>query len=202
MMGCSPGDTECRDDEKPAHQVMITKGYWIGQTPVTQAAFQQAMGSNPSHFRGAELPVEQVTWDQSKNYCETVGARLPTEAEWEYAARAGNASSRYGEINAIAWWGQNSGATSHPVGRKQPNAWNLYDMIGNVCHWTADYWGSYSGGGLIDPEGPPPSGGRVARGGSWLHGKTVCFRLSSRYGQGTAGGFRFNNLGFRCVVKH
>ena len=93
------------------------------------------------------------------------GGRLPTEAEWEYAARAGSASSRYGEINAIAWWGQNSGATTHPVGQKQPNAWNLYDMIGNVCHWTEDYWGPYSGGGMIDPEGPPPSGGRVGRGG-------------------------------------
>jgi formylglycine-generating enzyme required for sulfatase activity len=198
-MGCSPGDTECRDDEKPLHEVTITNGFWIGQTPVTQAAFQRVMGANPSYFRGADLPVEQVTWDQSRSYCQLVNGRLPTEAEWEYAARAGSTGGRYGDLDAIAWWGSNSGQTTHPVAQKLPNAWGLYDMIGNVCHWTADLWGPYYGGGQTDPLGPSNGGGRVGRGGSWLHGKTVWFRASSRYGQGT-GGFRFNNLGFRCVA--
>ncbi len=198
-MGCSAGDLECRDDEKPAHQVMITKGYWIGQTPVTQAGFERVMGQNPSHFRGPDLPVEMVTFDESVAYCVAVGGKLPSEAQWEYAARAGSTGSRYGDIDAIAWTGLNSGGTTHPVGQKLPNAWGLYDMIGNVCQWTADWWGAYQGGGTIDPEGPRGGGGRTGRGGSWLHGKTVWFRASSRYGQGT-NSFRWNNLGFRCVA--
>ncbi len=200
MMGCSPGDTECQDVEKPAHPVTLTQGFWIGQTPVTQAAFQRVMGSNPSYFRGPDLPVEQVTWDQARNYCQLIGGRLPTEAQYEYAARAGSSRSRYGDLNAISWWGENSGQTTHPVGQKLPNAWGLYDMIGNVCHWTADFWGPFYNASQVDPNGPPGGGGRVGRGGSWLHAKTVWFRVSSRYGQGTAGGFRFNNLGFRCVT--
>jgi formylglycine-generating enzyme required for sulfatase activity len=103
-------------------------------------------------------------------------------------------------MDAIAWTGKNAGGTTHPVGQKQPNAWGLYDMIGNVCQWTMDWWGAYSGGGQIDPEGPGASGGRTVRGGSWLHGEPVWFRASSRYGQGT-NNFRWNNLGLRCVAN-
>ena len=199
-MGCSPGDLECRNDEKPPHLVIITKGYWMGQTPVTQEAWEKVMGTNPSHFKGPKLPVEQVTFDESAAYCVAIGGHLPTEAQWEYAARAGGAEPRYGDMDAIAWTGKNSGGTTHPVGQKQPNAWGLYDMIGNVCQWTMDWWGAYSGGGQIDPEGPGASGGRAVRGGSWLHGQTVWFRASSRYGQGT-NNFRWNNLGLRCVAN-
>ncbi len=114
IMGCSPGDTECFDHEKPAHNVSITKGFWLGQTPVTQAAYQRVVGTNPSHFKGDNLPVEQVTWDEAKQYCEAVGGRLPTEAEWEYAARTGTAVARYGNLDAIAWYQGNRGSQTHP----------------------------------------------------------------------------------------
>jgi formylglycine-generating enzyme required for sulfatase activity len=201
MMGCSPGYGKCRNDENPPHQVNLSQAYRMRQTPVTEVAFQRMMGANPSHFRGDDLPVEQVTWEQSISYCQAAGGRLPPEAEFEYSARAASTEPRYGVLNAIAWWGAKSGGTTHPVGQKLPNAWGLYDMIGNVCEWTQDFWGGYYGGGQIDPTGPPSGDGRAARGGSWLHGKTVWFRASSRYGQGTAGRFRWNNLGFRCVIR-
>jgi len=130
IMGCSPGDDECYDDEKPPHQVTITKGFWIGQTEVTQEAYQRVIGANPSHFRGDELPVENVNWNEARAYCVAVGMRLPTEAEWEYAARGGNASARYGSLDAVAWYRGNSGGKTHLVGQKQKNAYGLYDMPG------------------------------------------------------------------------
>jgi hypothetical protein len=130
-MGCSPGDNQCDGDEKPPHPVTITKGFWIGQTPVTQEAYKRVTGKSPSHFQGASLPVEQVSWDDAVGYCRAVGLRLPTEAEWEYAARAGSASARYGTLDDIAWYSANSGARTHPVAQKLPNAWGLYDMLGN-----------------------------------------------------------------------
>ncbi len=170
LMGCSPGDAECREDENPAHNVSITKGFWLGQMAVTQAAYIRVIGTNPSHFKGDNLPVEQVTWDEAKHYCEAVGGRLPTEAEWEYAARAGTVAARYGDLDAIAWYDGNSGNTTHPGGQKPPNAWNLYDMLGNVWQWTADWYGEkyYSQQESTDPQGPPVGGGRVLRGGSWV----------------------------------
>ncbi len=122
QMGCSPGDSECQADEKPPHAVRISRGFWLGQTEVTQAAYEKLAGSNPSNFKGEERPVEQVSWDDARKYCEAAGGRLPTEAEWEYAARAGSTASRYGELDAIAWFSGNSGNQTHPVKQKQPNA--------------------------------------------------------------------------------
>jgi formylglycine-generating enzyme required for sulfatase activity len=180
-MGCSTGDNECFDDERPAHKVTITKGFWIGQTLVTQAAYKRVAGTNPSRFKGEQLPVEMVSWYDAQRYCRTIGMRLATEAEWEYAARAGNTGARYGELDAIAWYAGNSGPQlvdgttlyrsdpknyeailiakgnqTHPVGQKQANAWHLYDMIGNVWEWTAD-WGDktyYAHSEARDPKGP------------------------------------------------
>jgi formylglycine-generating enzyme required for sulfatase activity len=138
-MGCSPGDTECYSDEKPAHSEQIANGFWLGQTEVTQAAWKKVNGGDdPSHFKGDQLPVEQVDWNQASAYCKAVGGRLPTEKEWEYAARAGTAGARYGSLDAIAWYDGNSGPTTHPVALKQPNAFGLYDILGNVWEWTAD----------------------------------------------------------------
>ncbi len=138
LMGC--GDSDCSDDEKPPHRVRITKEFWIGQTEVTQEAYARVMkGQDPSNFKGAGLPVESVTWNEADAYCRAVGMRLPTEAEWEYAARAGNTNERYGEIDKIAVYAGNIRGTAM-VGSKRPNAWGLYDMLGNVWEWTNDWY--------------------------------------------------------------
>jgi len=196
MMGCSPGDTVCEDDERPAHKVTLTKGFWMGQTLVTQEAYLRLMGKNPSYFKGARLPVERVTWDDSQAYCWTLGMRLPTEAEWEYAARGGTKSSRYGIVGDIAWFEGNTGQTTHEVARKQPNAYGLYDMLGNVWQWVEDWYGPYEPGQKVDPSGPPMGSDRTLRGGSWdKFPRNV--RVSDR-GKDEPGN-RNNDMGFRCV---
>ncbi len=167
QMGCSPGDAECFDNEKPAHEVTITKGFWLGQTPVTQQAYRRVTGQDPSHFKGANLPVETVNWDEAKAYCTAAGGRLPTEAEWEYAARAGSTGARYGNLGEIAWYNENSGNTTHEVGQKLANAFGLYDMLGNVWQWVADWYGDYPSGAQSDPSGPGSGQYRALRGGSW-----------------------------------
>jgi formylglycine-generating enzyme required for sulfatase activity len=202
MMGCSPGDSECDSNERPAHTVTISKGFWMGQTEVTQGAYQRVMGKNPSGFHGDRLPVEQVTWDDANAYCTAVGMRLPTEAEWEYAARAGSTASRYADLDAIAWYKANSGGQTHEVGQKVPNAWKLYDMLGNVWEWVADWFdGSYYGQSPSqDPRGPSSGRVRALRGGSWSHlaeytrasDRIRCRRYRCRIHDA---GF----LGFRCV---
>jgi len=165
MMGCSPGDGECSFHEKPTHQVTITKGFWMGQTVVTQEAYQRVVGTNPSYFKGAKLPVETVGWNEAQSYCQAVEMRLPTEAEWEYAERAGTTASRYGDVNLIAWHKDNSGNQTHEVGQKQPNAWGLHDMLGNVEEWVADWFADeYLPGSVIDPRGPANSSARTLRG--------------------------------------
>jgi len=197
IMGCSPGDSECADHEKPAHRVTLTKGFRMGVTAVTQEAYQRVMGTNPSTFKGAKLPVETVAWTQAQNYCSTVGMRLPTEAEWEYAARAGTTGARYGELDTIAWYDQNSGDKPHEVGQKAPNAWGLYDMLGNVWQWTGDWWADeYQGGNETDPKGPASGQSRTLRGGSWSDG-ALRSRASDRFRIHPDGRSNFN--GFRCV---
>jgi formylglycine-generating enzyme required for sulfatase activity len=180
-MGCSQGDSECTDTEKPAHTVTITKGFWIGQTPVTQAAYSKGQ-SNPSTFPGDQLPVEQISWVAARGYCEALGMRLPTEAEWEFAARGGGTTARYGAPDAIAWHSANSNNQTHPVAQKQPNGYGLYDMLGDVREWVADWYAPYTPESATDPKGPPnggPRDGRVLRGSSWLDAATYV-RLSSR----------------------
>lgn len=137
-MGCSPGDKECFAWEKPAHEVKIDKGFWIGKTEVTQEAYQRVTGTNPSRYKGAHLPVEQIGWMEAQQYCEAVGMRLPTEAEWEYAAHGGDPAPRYGPLPSIAWYDGNADDRTHEVGQKTPNGYGLYDMLGNVWEWVED----------------------------------------------------------------
>ena len=182
-MGCSPGDNECRDNEKPPHAEQLANGFWLAQTEVTQAAWKKVMSNNPSVFKSDQLPVENVDWSQAGEYCRAIGGRLPTEKEWEYAARAGATGARYGPLDAVAWYDNNSGGTTHPVGLKQANAFGLYDMLGNVWEWTADHY---------DPAGLY----KVARGGSWFVDSWLV-RASVRNRVGPAG--RGSDIGFRCV---
>ncbi len=197
-MGCSEGDGECYDEEKPARYVRITRGFWIGKTEVTQAAYQRVMAENRSRFKGRDLPVERVDWSQARNYCAKAGLRLPAEAEWEYAARAGSTGARYGPLDAVAWYDKNSGGQTHAVGTKAPNAWGLHDMLGNVLEWTADWYDEkyYESGPPVDPQGAEPGTRRVLRGGSWVHVDQVP-RVSVRGGGGPS--VRSVDLGFRCA---
>jgi formylglycine-generating enzyme required for sulfatase activity len=203
-MGCSNGDTECKADENPPHPVTITHGFWLGQTAVTQQAYERVMGSNskgwPNEFKGPNLPVEEVNWDEAQAYCRTIGGRLPTEAEWEYAARAGTTGVRYGELDQIAWHEEYAFYTktpTHEVAQKFPNAFGLYDMLGNVDQWTADWWADYISGAQTDPLGPseaPQGHNRTHRGGSGDNP-----RVSERGGDGP--GVHYKYIGFRCVGK-
>ena len=137
QMGCSPGDNECYDDEKPSKAVAIAKGFWLGESEVTQTAYQKVVGKIPARSKGsAHRPVEYVSWNEARAYCAVIGGRLPTEEEWEHAARAGSTEARYGDLDRVAWYSANSGYASHPVKGKEPNAWGLYDMLGNVSEWN------------------------------------------------------------------
>ena len=196
QMGCSPGDAECNTGEKPAHRVTITKGFWLGRTPVTQQAWQRVTGKNPSRFKGADLPVEHVNWDEAQAYCVAIGGRLPTEAEWEYAARAGSTGARYGNLDAIAWYLGNSSGKTRKVGQKQANAFGLFDMLGNVLQWVADWYEDYSPGAESDPSGAASGQLRVLRGSSWGYGPRNV-RVSYRGGAGP--GNLANSPGLRCV---
>lgn len=200
MMGCSSGDSECYVNERPAHQVAITTGFWIGQTPVTQEAYQRVTGKNTSHFKGERLPVDHITWEEAKQYCKAIGMRLPTEAEWEYAARAGTLGARYGDVDDVAWYDGDSGSQTHPVGLKEPNAWKLYDMLGNVFQWTADWYGEkyYNSSEDADPEGPPAGSSRTYRGGSWASFPRSVRASYRGWGQP---GYDEYSFGVRCVGK-
>jgi formylglycine-generating enzyme required for sulfatase activity len=192
-MGCSPGDAECYDDEKPQQPGVQVLGFWLGKTDVTQAAWNKVgIAANPSHFKGDDLPVESVDWNQATAYCKAIGGRLPSEKEWEYAARAGTPGPRYGAINEIAWYDGNSGHTTHPVGTKLPNAFGLYDMLGNVDQWTSSDWAPYPGGTADKCDGC-----KVLRGGSWNGSITGVVRASFRNGDVPT--YRYYNIGFRCV---
>ncbi len=199
-MGCSPGDAECGSDESPAHQVTLTNAFYMGKTEVTQAQWTAKMGSNPSYFSGSSdspsRPVEQVSWDTIQNFNSATGLRLPTEAEWEFACRAGTTTARYGVLNDIAWYNGNAGGTTHAVATKLPNALGLYDTLGNVWEWCQDWYGSYSSGSVTNPTGPATGSPRLLRGGDWLDFSTYC-RGSQRYGYYPYDAYY--NIGFRAV---
>lgn len=207
-MGCSPGDSECSNAEKPSHPVTLTKGFWIGQTPVTVAAYRRYVGTTGkamptapdfnSGWSDEEMPIVNVSWDDSVAYCTWAGGRLPTEAEWEYAARAGSTESRYGPIDEVAWYSSNSGRKTHDVAQKRANGWNLYDMLGNVLEWVNDWYGGYyhAPSPERDPQGPESGQFRVLRGGSCLNfPRHVRLSYRTRYNPGG----RIYSLGFRCV---
>ncbi|HTD21277.1 MAG TPA: bifunctional serine/threonine-protein kinase/formylglycine-generating enzyme family protein [Terriglobales bacterium] len=194
MMGCSPDDVDCYPDEKPAHEVTITKGFWIGQTEVTQAAYEHVVGRNPSSFLGEDLPVDSVNWFQAHGYCSAIGMRLPTEAEWEYATRGGKSNNW--SLGEIAWWSGNSAQQTHAVAQKQPNGYGLYDSLGNVAEWTADWYEPYTADPVTDPQGPSEGEYRITRGGSWLGGLRNA-RWSSRVTRKP--GVRGTYIGIRCA---
>jgi len=198
-MGCSEGDTECSNDEA-RHEVQITRSFWIGQTEVTQAAYAKVTGQRPGMYKGDDLPVEQVNVPESQGYCRAVGGRLPTEAEWEYAARGGARGARYGNLDDIAWYTANSGKRNHPVGQKMPNGFGLFDMLGNVWEWTADRYDKdyFVRGESRDPQGPPSGDQQVLRGGNWDY-RAAVVRFSYRGKVGAD--YRSFGIGFRCVLE-
>ena len=205
LMGSPESEFGRSDDEGPTHLVELTQGFWLAEVPVTQRLWEAVAGSNPSQFKGADRPVEQVSWSDCDGWIRRVNSmtgglslRLPTEAEWEYAARAGTTGSRYGDLDAIAWNGGNSGGKTHKVKSKKASMWGLHDMLGNVWEWCSDWYGEYSPGSITDPIGPSWGSSRVIRGGSWDDGAGYvrsAFRLSY------APGKRDCDLGFRPVLS-
>jgi formylglycine-generating enzyme required for sulfatase activity len=238
VRGCSPGDEECVASEKPAVEIDITRGFWIGKSEVTVGAWRRYW--NPQ--RGPRLPDEDqfnralnaasgndsfpalaMTWKEAKDFCQWAGMRLPTEAEWEYAARAGDNQSRYGNLNDIAWYADNSGRRSidameilredktnfakrlfqngngpKPVGTKLANAKGLFDMLGNAWEWTSDWFGAdyYAQSDRENPAGPIGGSFKVIRGGSWSTYASG-IRVSARDRQDTE--IRLSDIGFRCA---
>lgn len=236
-MGCSPGDSECAADEKPAHRVTLTKGFWLGQSSVTVDAWKRyrfAMRTAPlptqSHNEKnlneagpGNMPAVMMTWDEANSFCQWAGMRLPKEAEWEYAARAGTTSSRYGDLDSIAWYADNSGRQRinstalwskdyksypkklqengnfvHGVALKKPNAWNLFDILGNVQQWTADRYDAsyYARSEMENPTGAVSGDLHVLRGGSWFN-TPGSVRVSTRL-QGEPES-RSSLVGLRCA---
>jgi uncharacterized protein (TIGR02996 family) len=187
LMGSDNGAS----DEKPVHEVRLTTGFWLGVTPVTQEQWQAVMGNNPSHFKGPQLPVEEVSWDEAVEFCKAVQQkcgielRLPTEAEWEYACRAGTTTDYYsgngeGALRQVGWFYDNAGDSTQPVGQLQANPWNLHDMHGNVWEWCSDRYGRYAQSSKDDPQGPTSGSNRVNRGGGWGYSAGRC-RAAFRY---------------------
>jgi formylglycine-generating enzyme required for sulfatase activity len=199
-MGCSPGDDQCNPAELPRRGVRVARPFQIMARPVTVAEFrswasasQRRLPPQP-RWSADHVPVVNVTWDDAAAFCSAQAARLPSEVEWEYAARAGSTAPRYGEIDAIAWYAGNSGRKAHPVGQKLPNAWGLYDMLGNVWEWTAEVFRSAPG---TDDTAPGvPEDLRSLRGGSWKNSARQ-IRVSNR-GR-LAPDDREDDDGFRCA---
>ncbi|MFN9458229.1 MAG: SUMF1/EgtB/PvdO family nonheme iron enzyme [Acidobacteriota bacterium] len=231
-MGCSEGDPQCTPDERPAHTVTLSRGFWMNTTEVTVGAYRkfvaaterampaEAPAFNPE-WANAALPMTRVSRADAQAYCRWSGGRLPTEAQWEYATRAGTTTPRYGELEAVAWYGDNAGRERidteriaqeqrgqfnvilgkngnqpHAAATKAPNAFGLYDLLGNVWEWTADWHDSYAAGAATDPTGPADGEKRVLRGGSWtFFGSQV--RASARLK--VSENLQTDYAGFRCI---
>ncbi len=204
MMGRKTTSYEGSDEKE--HQVTLSS-YSIGKYQVTQEEWEAVMGDNPSEFKGAKLPVENVSWNQCQEFIKKINHitgkkfRLPTEAEWEYAARGGDKSRGYkfagsDTIEDVAWYTNNSRSKTHKVGAKQPNELGLYDMSGNVWEWCQDWYGDYDSSVLTNPAGSSSGSSRVSRGGSWCHYAGSCCVLFRGL---NSPGSRFNYLGFRLA---
>ena len=202
------GSDDKDPDEKPAHMVTLSKGFYLQTTEVTQRQWEAVMGTNASHFKGPDRPVEQVSWEGAKGFLKKLNAkekdsryRLPSEAEWECACRAGGQEpDEAANLDEVAWWSKNSSGATHPVGQKKPNAWGLFDMRGNVWEWVEDWYdsGTYARGQRLDPVGPDSGESRVLRGGSWVSGSAGFFRCPGRnYGRWPS--YRVFDCGFRCA---
>jgi formylglycine-generating enzyme required for sulfatase activity len=206
MMGATSEQTGAYSDEKPVHFVTLSD-YYIGETEVTQELWIAVMGTNPSSFTGNTRPVEQVSWDDCRTFISKLNAltgenfRLPTEAQWEFAARGGNKSrgnlySGGNSLGDVVWYYENSGNKTHAVKTKSPNELGLYDMSGNVWEWCRDWYGGYSSAAVTNPTGPASRTYCVNRGGCWNSDASNC-RAANRYIY--APGARFSTLGFRLA---
>lgn len=196
----------------PQHKVTISKPFYMGKYEVTQAQWQAVMGDNPAHFKGPNNPVENVSWEDAQEFIRLLNAkeghnryRLPTEAEWEYAARAGTSSTYFfgdnkNELAEYGWFNGNAGSSTHPVGEKRPNPWGLHDVHGNVYEWVQDWHTeNYSPNNqLTDPKGAPNGSHRVIRGGGWALGAEGCRSDSRGFGVPDASG-RIILVGFRLA---
>jgi formylglycine-generating enzyme required for sulfatase activity len=215
----APGSMRFADEVQ--HSVTVSS-FYLGRYEVTQKEWREVMGNNPGYFKGDDLPVENVSWYEAVEYCnkrsqkegltpaytikgtnvtwnkKANGYRLPTEAEWEYACRAGTTTpfNTGSSVDSAGWYGNNSDGKTHPVGEKQPNAWGLYDMHGNVWEWCWDWYGDYAGGAQTDPSGAGTGSYRVVRGGSWAYGAGL-LRSAGRLRFFPVD--RYNILGFRVA---
>ena len=209
VMGGEPGlDLGWMVYDEQRHEVTLTKAFWLGRTEVTQAQWEAVMGNNLSKFQGKDLPVETVSWDEATDFCGKFNAKgllpagwkwsLPSEAQWEYACRAGTTDEYPRALDEMAWYqNKNCGERTHEVATKTPNAWGLFDMHGNVWEWCADWYGLYPTGAVIDPTGPDNGHERVARGGSWRHSVADC-RSAARFA--CPPGIRSGDLGLRVAA--
>jgi formylglycine-generating enzyme required for sulfatase activity len=220
LMG-SPESEKGRSSDETQHEVTISQNFYMGSTEVTQAQWQKVMGNNPSKFEGDELPVEQISWDEAVDFCKRLSEmpeeknagrkyRLPTEAEWEYACRAGTTTpfhfgsqlnGRQANFDGTVSYGTNTKGTylekTTSVGKYPANAWGLYDMHGNVWEWCSDWYGQYPSGSVTDPSGPATGSRRVVRGGSWDSIAVGC-RSANRWDDPS---IRLGCLGFRVALS-
>ena len=207
MGATSEQGSDANYDEKPTHRVTLSS-YYVGKYEVTQAEWKAVMGSNPSYFKGDNLPVENVSWNDCQKFIRKLNSltgkkfRLPTEAEWEFAARGGNNSRGYkysgsNNIGSVAWYEDNSGNRTHPVGQKSPNELGLYDMAGNVLEWCKDWYDDYSSSSQTNPTGPASVSCHISRGGGWDLSASDC-RVSNR--DIYAAGFSLTDIGLRLAL--
>ncbi len=213
-MGSDSDEPQRDKAEGPRTEVTLTHPFWLGKTEVTQAQYEAIVGLNPSRFKevGPNAPVEEVSWDDAMKFCELLNLRerkakhlprgyeytLPTEAQWEYACRAGTTGSYAGNPASMGWSNGNSKGTTHPVAQLQPNQWGFYDMSGNILEWCYDWYDDYPGGKVRNPSGPVRGHFRIARGGSW--------RMDARVGRsaaraGGSQGRRDYTIGFRLALS-